>query len=151
MVIQRWQSVLLFIASMVMFVFSFLPIGQIKLPDHTLIFSVTGFRIDNPSSDYFMHTWTFLIVSLMCAILPLINLFLFRNLQLQKKLCAIEMIFIVTAVSLGCYYGYHSFENGTLDWSYPIVAPVVALISTIIAYIRINSDQRLLRSVDRIR
>lgn len=156
MVIQRWQSVLLFIAAIAMFSFSFLSLGQVQLPDYTLNFTTMGFCIegdstDNASSGFYMQTWLFFIVSIMSGILPLINIFLFRNLKLQKTLCLIGILFILAAVSIGCAYGYCSFEGYSVSWSSLIIAPLLALIATFMARRRIISDERLLKSADRIR
>lgn len=156
MVIQRWQSLLLFIAAVAMFAFSFLSLGQVQLPDYSLNFTTLGFTIEGNSTGdsltgYYMHTWCFFIVSLMCGILPLINIFLYRNLKLQKTICLIGILFILAAVSIGCGYGYFAFDGYAVSWSSLIIAPALALIAIIMAYYRINADQKLLKSADRIR
>ena len=81
MVIQRWQSVLLFITVVAMAAFSLLSLGQIQLPDFTLDFTALGFYIEGIStngsaSGYYMYTLPLFIVSIMSAIIPLINIFL---------------------------------------------------------------------------
>ncbi len=156
MVIQRWQSVLLLIAVIAMSLFAFLSLGQVQLPDYTLNFTTLGFSVEGELtggdlSGMYMSTWPFFIISIMCAIIPLINIFLFKNLRLQKTLCLIEILFIIAAISIGCGYGYCTFENQHVSWSSLVVAPVIALIATAMAYGRINSDQQMLRSADRIR
>ncbi len=155
MVIQRWQSVLLFIASLAMFTFTFLSLGQIQLPDYSLNFTTLGFNIEGETTDgisgYYMHTWSFFIVALMCGIIPLINIFLFRNLNLQKTLCLIEILFIIAAAAIGLRYGYSAIDGYSVSWSSLIIAPLLALVATYMAYRRILGDQRLLQSTDRIR
>ncbi len=156
MVIQRWQSVLLLVAAVAMATFSFLSLGQIQLSDYTLNFTTLGFYIEGEAtngvaSGYYMHTWSFFIVSLMCAIIPLIDIFLFKNLRLQKTLCLIGILFILAAVSIGCGYGYCTFDGISVSWSSLIIAPLIAVIALVMAYSRINADQKMLRSVDRIR
>lgn len=156
MVIQRWQSVLLLVAAVAMVTFSFLSLGQIQLPDYTLNFTTLGFYIEGEAtngavSGYYMNTWPFFLVSLMCAIIPLIDIFLFKNLRLQKTLCLIGILFILAAVSIGCGYGYCTFDGISVSWSSLIIAPVIAVIALVMAYSRINADQKMLRSVDRIR
>lgn len=156
MVIQRWQSVLLFIAAVAMFIFTFLSLGQVQLPEYSLNFTTLGFCIEGQPaagqpSGFYMHTWLFFIVSIMCGVLPLINIFLFRNLILQKKICLIEILFLLACISIGCGYGYCSFNGYSVSWSSLIVAPGIALVATLMAYARIRADQRLLKSADRIR
>lgn len=156
MVIQRWQSVLLLIACVVMAVFSFMSLGQVQLPEYTLNFTTLGFYIEGEPapgapSGYTVHTWLFFIVSVMSAIIPLINIFMFKNLRLQKNLCLFEILFLIAVTCVGCYYGFYTYTDAETGWSSLIVAPLLAFVATVMAYGRISSDQRKLAAVDRIR
>ncbi len=76
MVIQRWQSVLLLITTVMMGIFTFLSLGQIQLPEYTLNFTTLGFCIEGDAtngaqSGFVAHTWVLFILSLMSCILPL--------------------------------------------------------------------------------
>lgn len=156
MVIQRWQSVLLLLVAALMATFSFISLGQIQLPEYSLNFTTLGFCIEGIStngapSGFVAHTWIFFILSILSAIIPLIAIFLFKNLKLQKKLCLFEVLFIMAVAIVGAMYGYNTIDGGEISWSSMIIAPLLALIADVMAYNRINSDQKLLRSVDRIR
>ncbi len=156
MVIQRWQSVLLAIACVMMAFFTFLSLGQVQLPDATLNFTRVGFQIEGEQANgasnvWYMQTVHFCIISLLSAIIPLISIFLFKNLKLQMKTCLIEVLFIVVVIVIAGYEGYYAIPDGTVSWSSMIVAPFIALIATVMAYSRISADYRTLRSVDRIR
>lgn len=156
MVIQRWQSVLLLLVAALMATFSFISLGQIQLPEYSLNFTTLGFCIEGIStngapSGFVAHTWIFFILSILSAIIPLIAIFLFKNLKLQKKLCLFEVLFIMAVATVGAMYGYNTIDGGEISWSSMIIAPLLALIADVMAYNRINSDQKLLRSVDRIR
>lgn len=156
MVIQRWQSVLLLIAAVMMGIFTFFSLGQIQTPEYTLNFTTLGFCIEGEAtngaeSGFIAHTWILFIIALMSCIIPLINIFLFKNLPLQKKLCIIEILFIVVVAATGCYYGYCTISNGNISWSSLIIAPLIAFVATVMAYGRISSDQRKLLYADRIR
>ena len=156
MVIQRWQSVLLLLTAALMGSFTFLSLGQIQMPEESLNFTTLGFEIEGISTDgapsgYRAHTWIFFIVSLMSAIIPFINIFLFKNLRLQKMLCLVEVLFILATVGVGCVYGYTQFSPYYVSWSSVIIMPLLAFISDVMAYNRINSDMKLLSSADRLR
>ena len=156
MVIQRWQSVLLLIVAALMGSFTFLSLGQIQMPEESLNFTTLGFEIegiptDGAQSGYRAHTWIFFIVSLMSAIIPLINIFLFRNLRLQKTLCLVEVLFILATVGVGCVYGYSLLSPYYVSWSSVIIMPLLAFLGDVMAYNRINSDLKLLSSADRLR
>lgn len=156
MVIQRWQSVLLLITAIVMACFTFCSLGQVQLEDYSLNFTTLGFSIEGESTEggasgYVLYSWPMFIVSLLSAILPLINIFLYKNLSLQKMICLIEVLFILAVVGIGCIYGYNSFAPHYVSWSSLIVAPLLAFLADVYAYNRIESDRRKLRDADRLR
>lgn len=156
MVIQRWQSVFLLIAAIFMACFSFASLGQLDFAEYSLKFTTLGFELDgnlNPESDpYYQHTWIFFTVSILSCVIPFINIFLFKNLNLQKRLCIFEILFLIALLTICFTYVPCRLDN-TCDvtWSWIISAPFISIISTVIAYIRIRADQRLLQSVDRLR
>lgn len=126
------------------------------MPQETLNFTSLGFEIEGISTEgapsgFRAHTWIFFILSMMATLLPLIAIFMFRNLRLQKMLCLIEVLFILAAVGVGCYYGYAQFSPYYVSWSSLVIAPLLAFIADVMAYNRINSDIKLLSSADRLR
>lgn len=154
MVIQRWQSVFLLISAVLMACFTFMSIGQVQMPEYSLNFTTLGFSIEGEStqgapSGYICHTWIFFVMSLMSFLIPLINIFLFRNLKLQKTMCVVEVFFLLAV--FGCGINYLDFEGYKVGWSSLIIAPLIAFISDLLAYNRIKADQKALRSADRIR
>ncbi len=158
MVIQRWQSVLLLIAAVMMACFTFASLGQVQLTDYSLNFTTFGFKIEGVSTDgapsgYVMYTWPLFCVSLLATILPFINIFLFKNLPLQKMVCLIEVLFILAAVGIGCFFGYQAFadQGQYVSWSSVIIAPLLAFLADVFAYNRILSDHRRIKAADRIR
>lgn len=156
MVIQRWQSVLLLIVAICMGCFTFMSLGQVQLPDYTLNFTTFGFSYEGEATNgapvgYLMHTWGLFIVALLSAIIPVINIFLFKNLRLQKRLCMIEILFLIAVIAGGAIYAYTGVDNGAVSWSSLVCAPFIALLADIMAFNRINADDRLLKSADRLR
>lgn len=89
MVIQRWQSLLLLVAAAVMGCFSFCSLGQIQTADFTYNFTSMGFYQEgiptNGVSAQIFHTWYLFAVTFTSMLLLLIDIFLFKNLPLQKK------------------------------------------------------------------
>lgn len=156
MVIQRWQSLFLLLVCALMACFTFVSLGQIQTQDFTLDISSLGLKYVGEATDgaptgYLIHTWYFFAVALMSAILPLIAIFKFNNLQLQKRLCLVEILFIVAATAIAAVIGYGQIENSTVGWSALAVAPIIAIIADIMAYNFINRDHKLLSSADRLR
>lgn len=153
MVIQRWQSVLLLCAVVVMGCFSFMSLGQITTPDFTYNFTALGISAEGnltggpmPEST---NTWYFFAVSILSAILPLIAIFTFKQFKLQKNLCLLTMLMLVCVICIGAVIGYAGDYN--VSWTSLVCAPFIALIATIMAYQRICSDHRKIMSADRLR
>ena len=87
----------------------------------------------------------------MSVILPLVAIFCFRNERLQTRLCLVSVLFIIACMAVAGCLGYTAVDNGSIGWSTNIVSPFAALAAVILAYGRIRSDWRKLRSADRIR
>ena len=156
MVIQRWQSVILVITVALMTCFSFLSLGQIQTPDYSYNFSCLGFTIegiptDGAESGTVVYTWFLFIVAVMSALIPFITIFLYKNLPLQKRMCLIEILFIVSAICIAGWEGYRGMPGYACQWSSLALAPFLALILMLMAWRLINKDHSLLKSVERIR
>lgn len=156
MVIQRWQSVLLLICSIVMALFSSLSLGQASLPDMELNFTASGYYIEGiPSSGaqsgWYLQTWPLFIMSILCTFIPLINIFLFKNFKLQKNLCVIEILFLLVLIAISLIYAYNVIDGVSVSWSSMAFAPFIALVADYMAYRRIIADYNKIRSIDRIR
>lgn len=155
MVIQRWQSVLLFIAAAVMACFTFLPIGQITTADYTFSFTGLGFFQEGIPTDgattQDIHTWYFFMMSLTTVVILLIDIFLFNNLPFQKKICLVGILFIIATGAVAGCLGFTAIEGGNVGWSTVALCPFIALFAAIMAYNRMSSDQKKLRSADRLR
>ncbi|MDE5663916.1 MAG: DUF4293 domain-containing protein [Muribaculaceae bacterium] len=155
MVIQRWQSVLLLVAVVMMGLFSFLSLGQVQTADYSYNFTALGLcpegeltSAENPGC---ISTWYLFAVSLLSALLSLIAIFTFRQFRLQKRLCMITMLLLVCVICVCALVAYNSFDGSDVSWSSMICAPFVALIAVIMAYQRIKADHRLLRAADTLR
>lgn len=155
MVIQRWQSLLLFIAAVLMACFTFLSLGQVQTEDYTFNFTSLGFYQEGIStdgiSDMVFHTWYFFILSLTTIVILLIDIFLFSNIRLQKRVCLIGILFIVASACVGGLIGFNGIEGGQIGWSSVAWCPFIAIISAILAYYRMSADYNLLKSADRLR
>lgn len=156
MVIQRWQSVLLLMAAIVMGCFSFCSLGQITTADFTFNFTSLGIYYEGEATDgaptgALVSTWYFFALSITTTILLLIDIFLYKNLSVQKKVAWIALMFTVACVAIGATNGYCVVENGSIGWSSLALAPFIAIVATLLAINRINSDHNKLKAVDRIR
>lgn len=155
MVIQRWQSVLLFIAAAVMACFTFIPFGTVTTEDYTLNLTGLGFYQEGIPTDgdspIVIHTWYFFMMLITTIVILLIDIFLYKNLRLQQRVCLVGILFIVASGSVGGLLGFCAIEGGWIWWKTTIICPFIALFSAIFAYYRMSQDYALLRASDRIR
>ncbi|MDE6697715.1 MAG: DUF4293 domain-containing protein, partial [Muribaculaceae bacterium] len=156
-VIQRWQSVMLLIAGIMMGIFSFCSLGQIQAEAYT--FGVTALGIFRegiataPNEVTGNSTLILFILSLLACLLPLIDIFCFKNLNLQKKVALISGLLSISAGVIVAFTApkFASDFKADVTWSVFVCAPLLALIADILAYRLISSDQKKLRAADRLR
>lgn len=155
MVIQRWQSVLLFIAAALMACFTFIPFGVVTTPDYTFNLTALGFYEQGVPTDgtqpMVIHTWYFFMLSLTTIVLLLVDIFLFKNLRLQQRICLVAVLFIVADGCVGGLLGFCAIEGGQIWWKTTALCPFIALIGAILAWYRMAQDYSLLKSADRLR
>ena len=157
MVIQRWQSVMLLIAGVMMGIFSFCSLGQIQAEAYTFDITALGISREgiatSPDEATGISTLILFIVSILGCILPLIDIFCFKNLNLQKKVALISGLFAAASGIIVAFTasGFASEFQANVGWSTFICAPLIALIADIMAYRLIVSDQKKLRAADRLR
>ena len=87
------------------------------------------------------------------ALLSLITIFLYRNRKLQMKLIMGVIAFgIVVMINMYHYsIGMNYFEQGTTEFTSFAISPVAILLLGILALRGVQKDEKLVRSVDRIR
>ena len=96
------------------------------------------------------------LLALACA-LPLVTIFLFKRRLVQIRLCAVELVLLVGAGAMmgiyfylcNRYFAESEFYSHTLKIS--LVFPLVCLVFDLLALRAIFRDEKLVRSLDRIR
>lgn len=137
--------------------FSCLSLGQVQTADSTYNFTCLGFSIEGDPAQpgvphgYQVYTWFLFIVSVMSAVIPFINIFLYRNLPLQKRMCLIEILFLLSTICIAGWEGYRGVPGYECSWSSLAMAPFMGLILMVMTWNLINRDHKLIKSVDRIR
>ncbi|MGN0237343.1 MAG: DUF4293 domain-containing protein [Lepagella sp.] len=148
MVIQRWQSVLLLVAAVMMSLFSFLTIGSIENGGVTYSFDTLGLHASAGDS---CSTWAFFVLSLLSAILPLINIFKYRTLKLQRTLCVVESVILLSVIAIEVFYAFFYLPEASVRLGWVSFTPLVAIITDLWAHRLIGSDMKKLRDSDRLR
>lgn len=138
MVIQRWQSVLLLLAVIMMAVFSLTPMA-------------TYTALDEPVSVYAKDAPVLLTVTLLVAVLLFISIFMYKNLKRQITVTLLSIILIAVVIVTGIAIVYRVHPEAQFIFLGGITLLVLALIFALGAYRCMKSDLRKLRSYDRLR
>lgn len=140
MVIQRWQSVLLLIAVVALVIFLCLPVGCYVVDQGSYPWKV-------------VDCMPVFIVGCLNGLLLLIDIFLYGNLRLQKRIAAVclFMTLIELAGVVACVLGVNPQTSADFVWEWPVIFPVIAIVAILWARARMAADERLLRSYDRLR
>ena len=140
MVIQRWQSIYLLLAIFAMVLVFIRPFCYVETVNGGLASALVP--LDYP---------VFLTVNILTAILLFIDIFLFKNLRLQRMVAAICILLMVaSAITIGIIL-YNIAGEWKIEWGGAPVGLICALICTFFARYRMGKDEETLRSYDRIR
>ncbi len=132
MVIQRWQSVMLLFAVILMGLFIAFPMlyGADGTPLH--VYDNIGYLILNAA------------VTLLLAI----DIFLYNNLKLQIRVAAMCLVLMAVSVGLGCV----AYFTPGIEYSFfGVPCVIVAMVMTWFGRRMMQRDRRLLAAADRIR
>jgi hypothetical protein len=86
-------------------------------------------------------------------LLPLISIFMYKKRILQMRICVLNIILLLGSMGLIAFYVASSFSKIEASLNYRIFAlmSVISLILHVMAYSAIKKDEKLVKSVDRIR
>lgn len=116
------------------------PFGMIMTPDGVVDTELVAINFP-----------VFLIVNILTGLLLLIDIFLYKNLKLQRMVAAICILLIIaSAVSAGIVLTSYG-DLWQVAWYGAPVGIVCALICTLLARHRMGEDAKKLRSYDRLR
>lgn len=154
--IQRIQTVYLLIAAILTGMLSLLPLAHGITADTTLCsVSIWGFTAPAPTPDSYSGSWLNLaagFVSIITALLAIVTIFLYKKRILQKKLCHILLVLLILlCVTLVAYLVQTSALFEGFKLSVICAFPIIAFIMIILARKGIIHDEKLVRSLDRIR
>jgi hypothetical protein len=142
--IQRIQSLWLFLSAALILLLSRLPVYVGSLVDGTKKELMTAERLH------------MMIVALLLIILPLIAIFLFKNRTAQKQLIWVHILLNLLLL-LFFYIAKGSFVEGqqpefvSSQYSLAVIIPVLSIILDVLAYRGIRADEKLIKSADKFR
>lgn len=148
--IQRIQSIYLLLVGVLMIATVFSPLFAVSISGAELDF--TSFGIFTKQVVY--PAWGIVSLAAVCAVLPLINIFLYKKRKTQIKITTITSLLILFFyITVGVYFYFMSgkFDASFINVQYGIFLPLIAIIFNTLAARKIKKDENLVRSLDRIR
>ncbi len=157
--IQRIQTVFLSLAFLAAVTLFFFPIAGIYSDLMTYKFYVYELKnmVPGEASKFtFMTTFPLLLLNILVAALSIVCIFLYKNRVLQARLVRFAILFNIILIGL-IFFVYASIIESNLQASPDyldgagVYFPLISLIFLILANRYILKDEKLVRSVDRLR
>ena len=141
MVIQRWQSILLFLAAILMVCGLFVPMATV--PDSTSSDSATLLMLTSFP--------VLMTIDILVSIVILVSIFMYGNLKKQMKVNRLSMLLIVIeAIAAGVTLQVN-YPGFSIAWMGVAILLIFSLILCFMAGRMMRRDYNLLRSADRLR
>jgi hypothetical protein len=149
--IQRLQTVFLFLAIVLLGLFLWFPVIIIDSP--TIKYSLQGWELyqslrfmEQPYLYYFNAIFVGTAIGF-----SLLAIFLFKKRGIQMLLCWFSILFILSAEAFA-YYKYQTlvFDGDVIFPAWNLL-PFGAVLFELLAFVYIRKDENLLKSVDRLR
>lgn len=154
--IQRIQTLYMFLTALLMSLMIFFPLGYIIAEAKT--YGMCAFWLEPAGGGERIYTWGLGIIVSAAALLPLVNIFLFKKRLIQYRLCMSEFALLLGAqiIALLFFYKLAAAFAGQLDTAettlaVPMFFPAAAMIFNWLALRGVKKDILLLKSLDRIR
>lgn len=153
--IQRIQTVYLFLVGVLSVVVFFSPIAAIVTQANVFELSYRGFTATPPIDALHSSTWALLLVGALIPFVAFVSIFLFKKRKLQVTMCYINFLlidayYIIVVASLW-FADQQLALPSRWSYHYAIILPVVNMVLTFMAIRSINKDEALVRSLDRLR
>lgn len=151
--IQRIQTLYLLAVAALMVAAVFTPLAYFAAGVEE--YKLFAFALKSATAEY--STIYMGVIVALAAIVPLVNIFLFKNRLLQIRLCAVELVLLLgSAVFMALYYFLSNRMFSQLEFSahgmhIAIIFPIIAIILDYLALRAIYKDEMLVKSLDRIR
>lgn len=150
--IQRIQSLYLFLAAVALSLIFFFPLANLSNNQDVIVFNISGFS--RFSILEHTPTWPLMALNIISIILTLVVIGVFKKRLLQIRLTRIALMLNLGFIALMYFvYGDHLAKQIKMEINYELgsVLPLIALVFHVLAMYAINKDERIIKSIDRIR
>lgn len=156
--IQRIQTVYLFVAFVVTIVLLFIPIGYIYTPDSAYVFTCFNVKLIPPMEGVLMNTLNIALILIVSACMSLYAIFKFKDRMKQSRIVSFNMlVFLIAIVMMIWIFPDYIFKrnavlaNSTFRFNKWIMIFVLPPVAMFLANRAIRNDEKKVRAADRLR
>jgi len=146
--IQRIQTVYLFISTIIIALLMKLNLADISVADQIYPFNALG--IFNGETKVFDGLSLFVLIWII-TILHVFVIFKFKKRLLQVRILIFTIILMLGLFGLFFFFAYYGFEGAKAAFKIPVAFPLVAVVLDYMAMRAIGKDEALIKSLNRIR
>lgn len=146
--IQRIQTVYLFLSALLIGFLFLLPFAEIAMDGAIYIFNYKGIVLDGTLKENGMA-----ISILIGIILTLhgVTIQSFKNRIRQIRLIVFSILLMLGLFGMFFFFTWYTFSEAQISYKISMVFPLVAIVLDYLAIRAIGKDEALIRSIDRIR
>ena len=152
--IQRIQTIYLFVASILLLITSLLPISYIIDSTQHVVITIYALKVEiNNSISTTKSVLTTGILMYLAIIFSFLTIFLYKNRKLQILISSLLMVisFLICNLIVVNSYILVPSTQAVMSFNYIAIFPLIYLILFFLAYRAIKKDDKLVKSLDRIR
>lgn len=146
--IQRIQTVFLFIAAILVSLLMFVTLANLSAGDQIYNFTSKGIfqgetRIYNGLAIYIL-VW-------LISVIHFVVILRYKKRIFQMRALVFTIVLLLGLFGMIMYFAYAGFEGAKVAFKIPVVFPLIAVILDFLAIRAIGKDEALIRSLNRIR
>jgi len=150
--IQRIQSIWLSMAFVAGILLFFLPLTGINSAGAEFILKYRGvYKITQTGFTLNSMQYSLAIMSLIVTVLSVVNIFLYKNRNLQMRICVLNIILVFSLIGLIVYASYFTFVQEEVSHTTGSILPLTIIVFTFLARRSIKKDEDLVKSTYRLR
>lgn len=149
--IQRIQSLYLLIVVILNSLLFILPLNEMNTNNGILKLSILG--LSNSKTGQYTELFPLLALTIIIILIALFTIFLYKNRKIQMRLSLYNSVLGLSLSFLAIYYASQIANSNqtSLGFSVGLLIPIIGSIISFLAFKAIQKDDKLVKSIDRIR
>ncbi|MGQ7870304.1 DUF4293 domain-containing protein [Sunxiuqinia sp. sy24] len=146
--IQRIQTLYMFIAAVLIGSLFGLPFAEIVANNELFLFNIKGISQNGELVNNGLPIMLFIGLILL---LHVVAIFLYKKRVTQMRVLTFTIILLLGLFGMFYFFTYYDFKGADISFKLSVVFPLIAIVMDYLAIRNIGKDEALIRSVNRIR